>query len=54
MKTSKPEPATIDLGSNIPDEIMEKYPTRVLGETTAIVIEPEEIPERAIDEDFNI
>lgn len=48
------EPATIELGSNIPDEIMDKYPTRKIGETTAIIIEPKAIPERVIDEDFDI
>lgn len=55
MKTNKNqnEPATIELGSNIPDEIMEKYPTRKLGETTAIVIDPEKNPERDMS-DFDI
>lgn len=46
METKKNQAVEIDVSDNIPDEIMEKYTTVDLGETTAIVIEPKETPER--------
>lgn len=53
METKKNQAVEIDVSDNIPDEIMEKYPTQTLGETTAIVITPEETPERDFS-DFEI
>ena len=53
MKNAKQEPAEIDVSSNIPDEVMNKYPTEKIGETEAIVIEPKDIPERDLS-DFDI
>lgn len=49
----KEKDGIIEIETNIPDEIMEKYPNRVLGEITAIEITPEEIPERDFS-DFEI